>query len=534
MNRRLFFLFVSTALAQCVVVWLLLAFLFADAPAVRAAISSPLPPQTNPRGIDPSAWVITNAAGQVLAGLTDNNPDTNVTLSRSGTTPPRLVIDLGQTTMIARVFIAGQNRSIPLWDSYFSKEPAGMIRAYVGDSPMAINTFAGEFMAPPDAGAIADLQADLRFSPVSGRYVRVELQTVVNWSAYNPGVWNDTTEIADLAWRVGEVEVHGFQGAGAFDKADAVVVPADAAKPLQLAALELSYYLGTLTNKPVPIITDAQVSQYPGTLYRIVDLVSLAPDYATMKANEANGSLPTNLNVEISGREVRFKSWPYRKVLASVWNFLEYQVFRWLAPDAHGDYVPATGTVNLDLSAMPTSRSAKAIYANWNASGFQPWPEWYAQTIRQEYLYLWRNGWTSGWNDPSIFGGSEVPPIPTYGTIPPEYLYAESMTGFEWYPHNLAQVVPPSWWTTDDLGRPVLDMTNRSLIEWVADKMIAVESVQARDPDAVRHYQQVYNLLPEDATAYYRSAATDALNSPVRGNAIAWGVGTSQSQSGAY
>jgi hypothetical protein len=497
-------------------------------------------PRTNPRGIDPSAWVITDSAGHVLAGLADNNPDTHVDLSRSGATPPRLVIDLGETTMIARVFIAGQNRSIPYWGRLFSaepeepEEPAGMIRAYVGDSPAAINTFAGEYMVPPDVGALADLQADLRFSPVSGRYIRVELQTVVNWSAYNPGAWNDVTEISNLAWRVGEIEVHGFQGAGAFVKTDAVVVPADVARPLQLAALELSYYLGKLTDKPVPIITDAQVSQYPGTLYRVMDLVALAPDYATMKANEENGSLPTNLNVEISGREVRFKSWPYRNVLATVWNFLDYQGVRWLAPDAHGDYVPATGTVNLDLAAMPTSRSAKAIYTNWNASGFQPWVEGRTQTIRQEYLYLWRNGWTTGWNDPAILGGSEVPPIPTHGTIPPEYLYAENMTGFELYPHNLTKVVPPSWWTTDDLGRSVLDMTNRSLIEWVADKMIAVESVQARDPDAIRHYQQVYNLLPEDATAYYQSATTDALNSPVHSNDIAWGAGPSQSQSGAY
>ena len=77
--------------------------------------------QTNPRGIDPSAWVIKNSAGQVLSGLTDNNPDTNVTLSRSGATPPRLVIDLGQTTMIARVFITGQKRAIPQWDSFFPR-----------------------------------------------------------------------------------------------------------------------------------------------------------------------------------------------------------------------------------------------------------------------------------------------------------------------------------------------------------------------------------------------------------------------------
>jgi hypothetical protein len=54
----------------------------------------------------------------------------------------------------------------------------------------------------------------------------------------------------------------------------AVVLPIGAAAPLALAAGELSY----------------------------------SPNYNTMMANIANGSLPTNINVTISGSEVVFSA----------------------------------------------------------------------------------------------------------------------------------------------------------------------------------------------------------------------------------
>ena len=485
----------------------------------------------DPRGLDPSAWTLINDLnGAVVSktAVTDNDPATVITLQQNGTVPPGMIIDLGTNMVVNRVFVTGADRTRHLWNE--PNSPArGMIRVYVGASPTAMSRTA-EFMVPYDVGAIADLEADLRFTPAAGRYVKIELQTDINWLPY--GFAWPAAPVPDMRWRVGEVEVHGFAGAGAAQN-DAVVVPAGTAKPLSLAALELSYYLGKLTGKPYPIITEAQTNQYPGRLYRVMDLKPLAPDYSTMKANEVNGKLPTNLNVEVIGREVRFRSWPYRSVLQSVWAFLEYQGVRWVSPDAHGEDVPANGSVNLDLSGMRTTCSAKAIYANWEADSFEPWPEWVNQTIRPDYLYVWRNGWTTAWNDPSVLGGAEVPQRPPNGSIPPQYLDEWGNTGFENYPHNLSSVVPASWWQTDANGNSVLDMTDRNLIEWVAAKMIAVESANPVDHDVIRHYCQVYNLLPMDSAVFCQSVASQALNSPADVNAISY-TGTQRSESGAY
>ena len=164
-------------------------------------------------------------------------------------------------------------------------------------------------------------------------------------------------------------------------------------QPLQIAALDLSYYLGELTGSPHPIITSAQTNLYPGTIYRIKDLASLAPDYDTMMANIASGALPTNPVVSLVGREIQFTGWPYRCVDWGVWQFLEDQGVRWVYPDGHGDYVPTGNGVSLSMLPLNMNPSATSIFANFDADSFNPWPQAWLQSIRQEYLYFWRNRW---------------------------------------------------------------------------------------------------------------------------------------------
>jgi len=278
--------------------------------------------------------------------------------------------------------------------------PQGMITVYAGSTANP-TTQVAQSLLPPDAGNPVDTEADLRFQPVAAKYIRVVIQTAgINWSNYFYGATTNSTAVP-LTWNVGEVEVHGFAGQSSIIPKDAVVLPTAAAAayaagptgsnyslylPLILAAQDLSYYLGKLEGNPVPIVTAAQESSYPGTIYAIEDLKSDAPNYATMIANEKSGLLPPDISVVQSGNQVQFSGWPYRNVLKSVWTFLADQGTHWVYPSPHGDYIPVTGSVNvsmLPLSASSIGSTPKSVYANWSMWYFLPYLPWNGQNLRQ-------------------------------------------------------------------------------------------------------------------------------------------------------
>jgi hypothetical protein len=308
----------------------------------------------------------------------------------------------------------------------------------------------GSFTVPYDAGNPVDTEVDIRFNPTAGRYVLIQLQTNVIWGVnYWPGhaLKFQPPAPTNLTWRVAELEIHGFNGT--FPHSDAVVLSAPAPEPLTLAANELSYYLGELAGRPVPIITPAATNNYPGVLYCINDLKPLAPDYGTMMSNISAGLLPDNVNIQICGRQVMFTAWPYRCVLWSVWEFLERQGVRWLYPDAQGDYVPCGKGIDLSFLPLHYTPAATSIYANWNTSSLEPWPQRGLQSIRQSYLYPWRNRWNYSWNGYGPLGGGEIPAAPAPGMLSAEY-----KEKFDGYPHNFKSVVPnrillsmgTNWW----------------------------------------------------------------------------------------
>ena len=168
-----------------------------------------------------------------------------------------------------------------------------------------------------------------------GVFAGIQLQTNVTWGVkYWPGyaLASQPPLPTNLTWNVGELELYGFPGPQTNLNAvvcdcytNPLATVSSLQQPLQIAALDLSYYLGELTGSPHPIITSAQTNLYPGTIYRIKDLASLAPDYDTMMANIASGALPTNPVVSLVGREIQFTGWPYRCVDWGVWQFLEDQ-----------------------------------------------------------------------------------------------------------------------------------------------------------------------------------------------------------------
>lgn len=497
--------------------------------------------------LDPAAWSIQQADGmgrplspirfrvsqgsqpaapglRNLAAVVDNNLSTCLTLTNyaSASNAPGLLIDLGQIGAVDRVVISGKNHQPQLWPNTYGNRtnpPLGLIVAYVGLTPQTL-TNAAECTVPYDAGNPIDTEVDMRFSPVVGRYVRVELQTRVNWGVQHwPGApLSGLPVVGDTGWNIAELEVFGSPSSSSLIKSNAVVLPAGAVEPLALAASELSYYLGELTGQPHPIIAPTETNNYSGTLYRIVDLKSLAPDYSTMTNNIAKGLLPDGVNVESDGREVVFRAWPYRCVLWSVWEFLERQGVRWVYPEAHGDWVPSGQGVRLDMLPLRFQPSAQCIFANWDTTSLQPWPVGVKQSLRQSYLYPWRNRWNYGWNGDGPLGGAEIPPLPSPAT-PLDASYSE---GFVGYPHNFNSVLPvrvleqhTNWWgfnptagsriNPTNAGATTFCMDNPDVIDWVAAKVVAVSSaapVESSSPLTLSQFRTACNLLPMDSAAF--------------------------------
>jgi len=508
---------------------------------------TPLPPtgfhmmsSGNTSHISQTIGQTTNSPVTNLTMLSDNNLSTFVTLS----SPQVLLIDLGQTCVIDRVYLIGSTNQLNLWNNYqqnYAVPPLGVIAAYVGNTPTTTN-LAAQWAVPYDAGSPIETEADLKFSPASGRFLRIEMQQAPS----SPG------------WNVGEMEIYGFSGSQALQtNVNAVVLPTGAPAPLALAASDLSYYLGELTGLPHPIIPPQSTNQFSGTLYQIQDLASLAPDYQTMMANISNGTLPTNVSATISGRTVTFSSWPYRTVLWSVWEFLERQGVRWVYPDSHGDLIPTGAGVNLSTLPFTYYPPTVDIYMNFDYNTMAPWFCGQFGSLRPGLLYFWRNRWTFSQQGYGPLGGSEIPTMPNpYITVNSNYV-----EGFVGYPHNFNNAVPPriadlpantNWWgwATTNAGSqvdpsteawpqnsPVVAMDNPSLISWLAQKMTNIAAAQplaCSYPLNICHKLRPFGILPIDASVYSQDPYTIASNGPVVPDPVPWVKEYSYSYSGMY
>jgi hypothetical protein len=510
-----------------------------------------------PSGTNPVAPGLIN----VLTNLTDNNPATLVTLTNTGINSIGLFIDMGQTNVVDRLFLIGGNHTnLNQWPNSGSvtNPPLGLIVVSIGNSHSMMKQV-GTWTVPYDAGNPVDTEVDLRFSPAAGRYVQIQLQTNVTWGVnYWPG-WGLASQPpapANLTWNVGEVELYGFSGP--MTNLNAVVCDSftnslakvsSISQPLQIAALDLSYYLGELSGTPHPIITSSQTNLYPGRIYRIVDLASLAPDYNTMMANINSGALPTNLVVSVAGREVRFSGWPYRCVMWGVWEFLERQGVRWVYPDGHGDFVPTGSGISLSMLPLKVNPSAISIYANFDCNSLHPWPPWILQSVRQEFLYPRRNRWNVSWDNYGPLGGSEIPTLPSPGVT----VNSNFTEGFVGYPHNFGSVVPmrilniyTNWWgwtnttagsAVESQSNPTFIFDDPTLIFWVAQKMTNIAAAQplaCTYPLNIDHRNRAINLLPLDASTYSQDPYTVASNGPVQLNPVPWVKLYNQAYSGAY
>src|SRR5579859_3600298 len=105
--------------------------------------------------------------------------------------PNEFTLDMGTTNTVDEVFTTGTNYTVtPNWPntSNWATNPIGTIVIYIGNTIPA-TTYAGLQWVPYDAnfsnglfnvGKVIETQAAIRFSPLVGRYVTMQLQTNQN------------------------------------------------------------------------------------------------------------------------------------------------------------------------------------------------------------------------------------------------------------------------------------------------------------------------------------------------------------------
>lgn len=481
--------------------------------------------------LDTQSWTLRDEAGQVLPALQDNNPMTGSLL---GDAPDkvRCVVDAGSIVTLHRIYFTATEAEL---------DPGAAQPVLAGSRFFQVALYAGDQPTPVGAALLARelrsvtgreirVEASLRFPPTAARYFILELTRA--------GVPN--------RWNLGELELYGWAGNGLQDRNEAVLLNTQAPDPLKLAAQELSYYLGELAGRPVPVVTPAAAASYTGTLFRVLDLKPLAPTYADMTNNMARGLFPdTPVNVEREGREVIFRAWPYRNLLWSVWEYLDRQGIKFVYPDAHGDYVPVGRGIDPDVAPFQYTPSTDHIYANFGVEYLREDPD--------AFLHFWRNRWTHTWggHQRDAFGGSEVParPMPPYQPAP------EYVEGFDGYPHNFNNVVPErilqanpewcgiltnqewaSWVGADKLNRRLpprqnnsaFDMSNPGLRQFVINKAINVWNGH------LPWNGPIYWLLPEDSTLFSEDPVSVALRAPLAEDYIPFTFPYAYSVSGDY
>jgi hypothetical protein len=504
--------------------------------------------------LDSSKWTVMEVATgrNVAQGVSDNNLETSWTGTESG----GLTIDLGRETMVHRVYLtpgADTNaliRSVRIAFMTKPDETNAPARRYIRPTCEAWKVMEERWKAvrggtndflPVQGGSYfykegpPKTDVNLKFNPLKARYLRIEGPT-----------------------RIAELEIYGSSEPAAFEKKDAVVLAAGAPELLRVAAEDLRYYVGELTGRPLPIISPEQESEYPGTLYRVEDLKSLAPDYSTMLENLKSGRLPTGgplpetvvslhtmrlpdgVNVEREGRAVVFRAWPYRNVFYSVGEFLRRQGVVWTYPDDHGDYVPAGKGIDLDILPLKYRPSADLRNAMFSVNDGHLYP------YTDAFLFWARSGYgTSGQLlDGFLNQQNEVPPIPAAQMSKKEHVRPEHVEGgFDAFPHNFSGVLPDrileqhSDWcgmTEDgkrlppDKGGPsTFCLSSTGAIQFVADKIVDWAGSN-------RSSHAKFNLLPMDGCRYCQCQDCKELYQPYERPDLPWVPGMNYMVSDAY
>jgi len=397
--------------------------------------------------LDPASWSATGPDAKAQTELKDNDAGTAAIIKGEALESFSLVIDLKKPRLVYRIYLtsgrsAGKSSAVKavqakatdnlLGEMADEEETEGpppypkLQEVLVGDSPDTDQP-AAEVAIPEGVGTEVALTTDVRFRPVKGRYVRLCL-----------------AEDGDgLSWKIAELEVYAFEPD--VGVSDAIVLPKDAPAQMKIGAQELSYYLGELSQKPVPIIDPAQQAEYQGNLY-CFKLLDAGKTYHERLEREKRSQLPkTPINVVRDGRRVVFRACSNKDLIQSVWEFLERQGIRWLYPDPHGDYVPVGKGIDLSVLPIHYTPSSRWIFRNF---GFETEEIEGIRPSRDASLYFWRNRYDSTWgNRQTLALGRDAVTRSQYimnsGYVKaPEDVHEDYEEGFQGFNHNFHSALP--------------------------------------------------------------------------------------------
>jgi len=394
-----------------------------------------------PSGVPTERLLVTGTEGERVEATTDGDIETAWVSRGPQTTGLGLTIQLPRRMAVHRVFLTPGRE-----EAWFPRS----LRVLVGDSPDQMTLAAeeccyegGDEKFRPEKLLEFHPETSLKFPPRVGRFVRIEI---------GPNT-------AGYPWSVAELEVYGVsRNLDAPQRWGAVVVAKDAPPPIQLAARELSYYLTELANEPCPIVTPEGAARYRGLHFRLLVPPPEKLPYAEMIPLDTE-----DFAVKREGNQIFFSGRTQRAVLYAAYEFLYRQGVRWVAGDAHGDYVPPRG--RLDLSVLPIHfRPPFATrYANYAVREIPP--------SKTEDGFLWniRHHFNSTWNTLA----------PTLGGVPPRM-----RLGFG-YAHTMNEIIPedvlkqhPDWRGkhTKEGWYKIPCTTNPELVDYVVTRIIELDA----------------------------------------------------------
>ena len=286
--------------------------------------------------LNPSGWKFIGPNAGAMKKAVDNNLDTCWESDGSQAPGLAMTVDLGKSAYVYRVYLT-PGREV-------SKFPRSL-NVYVGESLDALQLVAQEqSLSKPDKTASGwespSLRNEtvLRFPPVKGRYVKLEIGA----------------NGAGLPWAIAEMDIHAATKDVVPAKRMTVVLDrqfmqtADgkpvAFNPMKLAAEELQYYLMELTDTPVDIVALEAVQGRTDLHFTLV-----TPPAEQVPAPEPDPKNLEDVSIVRVGNDIRLSGLTRRAILFGVYEFLASQGVRWLYPDPHGDSVPVGKTLNLSV-----------------------------------------------------------------------------------------------------------------------------------------------------------------------------------------
>ena len=266
--------------------------------------------------LDSAAWKLSGENDGDLHRMLDRKLGTVWTSQGPQKAGLGFTVDFGGSLVVHRVQVKAGGHGL-----HFPRS----LRLAAGDTPEGLTTFLKiENVEEP----LLDL--DLRFDPVAGRYLRVEIGK----------------QGAAFPWTVAEMHAFGFDKPETRKPLDAVILPEEVPTHVSQAARDVAYYLGEITGRPVAVAKPEEASDYAGTLF-VVDEpkpVDHDPGDILRRGLEA-------VHVYRKGNEIHFGGQTHWALTYGMFEFLDRQGVRWLFPSDDGDYVSRRG--ELDLSSLP-------------------------------------------------------------------------------------------------------------------------------------------------------------------------------------